>query len=234
MSVTQVVLEHIIATIGSASLIVTGLSAYIGKRISDRSNIFQKAAFDKDIQSIKHEHASSMLLIEKEIQVELAKKDRFHQISKGTFEKIFESKIEIYTNLIKLKIDFFKFLDEDYALEVGIEDPTDEFYSLFMRCRESLESNKLYISDELSNKYDQWHKKAAPFLKQANIEGFHAHGLAHTENKNNQNVWEAEAPILSEMIHATMEEMKSIFSQVDKDIILIRSNINAPMRQTGT
>jgi hypothetical protein len=207
VSVTQVVLEHIIATIGSASLIVTGLSAYIGKRISDRSNIFQKAAFDKDIQSIKHEHASSMLLIEKEIQVELAKKDRFHQISKGTFEN---------------------------ALEGGIEDPTDEFYSLFMRCRESLESNKLYISDELSNKYDQWHKKAAPFLKQANIEGFHAHGLAHTENKNNQNVWEAEAPILSEMIHATMEEMKSIFSQVDKDIILIRSNINAPMRQTGT
>ena len=234
MSASQFVLEHIISVIGGAGVVVTSLSAYLGKLLADRSLMREKAVIGKELQSQKDKHSLEIKLIEKELQLEITKKDQFHQISKNTFEKIFESRIQIYTDLLHLKIEFFKFIDESHVLEVGEEDPTNEFYSLFMRCRESLESNKLYISDGLSKKYDLWYIKASPFLKKANVQGYHAHGMAYTESENSQNIWDAEAPVLADMIHETMDEMKNIFHQMDVDISSIRENIDAPMSKLNT
>ncbi len=92
-----------------------------------------------------------------------------------------------------------------------------------------LESNKLYISSELSNKYDFWHSKALPFLKEANVEGYHAHGKAYTEHENWKNIWAAQAPIFSKMISESLSEMLDIFEQIDRDIALIRDSIDSPI-----
>jgi hypothetical protein len=234
LSATEFVTNNIIEVLGGASLLITSLSAYLGKLLAGKSLEREKGFIAKNLQLQKEAHSLEMKNIENKLQLEMVKQDQFHQISKTTFEKIFETKIDIYTNLLTLKIYFNKFYKESHDLEVGEDDPTDHFYSLFMKCREMLESNKLYISSELSNKYDQWHTKALPYLKQANVEGYHAHGMAYTERENWENVWEAQAPIFSKMIGESFTEMLGIFEQIDRDIALIRENINSPIGRGGT
>lgn len=234
MSALEFVTNNLIEVLGGAGVLITGLSTFLGKHWAGKSLEREKGIIAKDLQVQKESHSLYMKEIESRLQLEMVKRDQFHQISKTTFEKIFETKIEIYTNLFNLKIDFNKFYKESHDLEVGVEDPTDHFYSLFMRCREMLESNKLYISPELSNKYDEWHDKALPYLKEANIEGYHAHGMAYTEQENWQNIWEAQAPIFSKMITETFTEMLEIFKQLDSDIALIRENTNFAISRAST
>jgi hypothetical protein len=213
VSVSQIIIDNILLTFGGAGVTATALSVYLGKLLADRSLLREKSALEAEILSLGNSHDSKMKLLEKDLQLEILRKDHFHQISKTTYQSIFESKIKIYSSLLNFKVEFNKLYDESHI--TATQDPTDDFRSLFMRCREMLEFNKLYISKELADKFDRWRKKASPLLKLADIEGYHANGMAYTEKDNQYNIWEAQLPIFSQMIHETMPEMEEILEQID-------------------
>ncbi len=227
MSASQFVIDNIISVLGGTGVVVTGLSTFLGKLLADRSLMREKASLDRELQYVKDTHAKEIKLIETELQLELSRKDQFHQISKATYEKIFETKVTIYTNLLNLKVKFYSFTDESHVPEV--DDPTDDFFNLFIECRKNIESNKLYISEELSNRFDKWRDKASPYLKKANIEGYHAHEFSYNPEDCYHNVNKAQHPIHTEMIIETMNEIKAIFNQVDIDVAKMRHKIDNPV-----
>ena len=229
MSATEFVTNNIIEVLGGAGVLITSLSAFLGKLLAGRTLQRERGVITSELQSQKDIHSLEITNIENKLQLEMMKQNQFHQISKTTFEKIFETKVEIYTNLLNLKIDFNKFYKESHELKVGEHDPTEHIYAMFMKCREMLESNKLYISPELSNKYDLWYSKALPLLQEANVEGYHAHGMAYTERENRQNICDAQNPIFAQMTIETLAEMLDIFVQVDRDIALLREHIDSPI-----
>lgn len=226
MSASQFVVDNIISVLGGTGVVVTGLSTYLGKLLADRSLMREKASLDRELQYVKNTHTKELKLIEKELKLELSKKDQFHQISKSTYEKIFETKIYLYTGLLDLKVKFYAFCNESHVTEV--DDQTYDFYNLFSECRRSIESNKLYISEELSKKFDSWRDKAAPYLKEANLEGYRAHEWAPGSPDDYQNIIDAQSPVHAKMIMETMSEMEAIFEQVDIDVAKIRHKIDNP------
>ena len=226
MSASQFVINNIITTLGGTAVIVTGLSTYLGKLFADRSLMREKATLDRELQYLKDTHTKEIKLIEAELQLELTKKDQFHQISKTTYEKIFETKISVYTSLLDLKVRFYSFCHESHVTEA--DDPTYDFYALFNECRKNIESNKLYVSKELSEKFDVWRDKASPYLKEANLEGYNIHEASSGRPDSYQDIIDAQNPIYSKMIMETMNEMNAIFDQVDIDIACIRNKIDNP------
>jgi hypothetical protein len=225
VGLSQYVIEHILSVLGGAGLVITALSAYLGKLLSNRSLMREKNRLETSLLELKSRHALELSNLGRELKLEILKKDQFHQISKQTFELIFEKKIEIYNSLLNFKVEFLKLTNESHVVEV--EDPTPEYHSLFMKCRKIIELNKLYISEALSVSYDAWYIKAAPYLKRANVNGYTVYECSDPEDWSA--VWEAQQPAFSEMTENTIDEMKEMLSQIEKDISLLRANIEAPM-----
>lgn len=226
MTASQFVIDNILSVLGGAGVVVTALSTYLGKLLADRSLMREKGKLDRDLQRLKDDHAKELKLIETEFQLELLKKDQFHQISKSTYEKIFEKKIKIYTKLLDLKMSFKSLVEESHVTEV--DDPTYEFYPYFTECRAIIERNKLYITKELSQKFDHWLDKASPYFKKANLAGNQAHKDPCADQDRYQNIIDAQNPIHANLIIDTMDELQAVFRQVDEDVAKIRYKIDNP------
>jgi len=73
VTTTQFVLDHIISVLGGAGVLVTGLATYLGKYWSNKLLIKEKARFADELQKTKNEHENSIKLLEKDLQLELAR-----------------------------------------------------------------------------------------------------------------------------------------------------------------
>lgn len=222
-------INNILATVGGASLLITGLSAFLGKVWSKRIILKEKASIEKDIQEMRAHHDKELKLLEANIQLETLRKDQFHQVSKSTFESIFNRKIELYSDLLKISIEFKRFARESIYSE--IDDPTDDLWDYQRKIRDLIEGNRLYVTEALFQKYSAWYEKAVPYLKQADVDGYEAHGQAHTEEENYFNVSAAQHASYAKLVSETDAEFASILDQVDQDIDGLRRNIEMPLNK---
>jgi hypothetical protein len=94
-----------------------------------------QAGFEAKLESLKSE-----------FQRKLSDRKNLNAISRPTFEQVFSKKIEVYTELSKIRNEFTRYKNESHELEHGdlLEDVTDRFSGFFARCREVIEANKLY------------------------------------------------------------------------------------------
>lgn len=155
---------------------------------------------------------------------DLARLQHLNSISQPTLERVFSKKIEVYTELSKIKNEFYRYTNESHELEHGdlFEDVTERFSGFFKHCREIIEANKLYISSELAERYDAWYSVAHPYYKKSVLDGYEAHQSSFDDNDGRMQVYYSELGAISEMIDETMPQMRAIFDQVDKDISKIR------------
>ena len=231
MSATQFVINNIIEVLGGTGLIVTALATYLGKLLSDKALMREKAALELNLQKTKDDHLMSIKLLEKNLQLELAQKDQFHQISKTTFENIFNTKIDVYSNLLKLKTNYDNFRHENGSLEMY--DPTDEILSHFNLFRKKIEENRLYISNDLSEKYDDWYLKAAPYLKEMDSVGITHQMLRDNldatpdkQQRLDEEMYEEIQSIIYNLINSTTEKMDVLIRQIETDVKKIRSSVS--------
>jgi len=164
-------------------------------------------------------------LVERQVQLDLKSKDLSNQISSETYRRIFEKRMGIYESLLELKNDYMRFDRESHVPEV--EDPTDGYYDIYSRIRSVIETNKLYISNELADAYEHWYSKASPLFREANVEGYHTYENSCGDNQLNREIEAdlAQSHKLSQMITATKGEMESLLSQIDSDVADIRLKI---------
>lgn len=225
MSASQFVFENIIAVLGGVGVVVTGLSTFLGKLVSEKSILREKIKLQAELQSQKEKHEHDLKLLEKDLQVNLAKSERFSQISKTTFENIFSKRIDVYSKLTTLRTEYYAFINEGHEIEVD-DDAIGGFQSLFSKCRNLIEDNRLYISSELSKAYDAWLSVASPFYKEVNISGYEIHLSSYDDGQRYNEFMAAEAVIFSRMIRATIEEMTKVFDQIENDVELMRDAID--------
>lgn len=227
VSAAQFVLDNIITVLGGAGVVVTSLSTYLGKRWADSALIKEKAKFETELKTIDNNHSMAIQLLEKDLQLEINKKDQFHQISKATYENLFNKKITVYTQLLKLKTDFDHFQYENGRFEYI--DPTNDILSHFTLFKEKIENNRLYISNELSDKYDQWYKQASPFYQQLESTEMeiHVHAQPDTDPEAlTQDVWHAQYPILEKLVNESYEKMSVVIKQIEIDVKAIKNSMN--------
>lgn len=219
MELTQFILNHLLSVLGGLSVIITGLSAFLGKTLSERIILKEKANISRELK-----------ILEREIQLDIKSKELFSQISSETYKKIFEKKIEIYSSLLTSKNNYIQFDKESHIPEV--DDPTNDYYRLYVDFRKIIENNKLYISNNLSNAYENWYIQASPYLKEAKIKGYQTYGNTHCNNDIDRDfeVELAQNQKISEMIIKTKDDMEIFIKQIDTDVAEIRLTIEKLVR----
>jgi hypothetical protein len=227
VSASQFVIENIVTVLGGAGVLVTSLSTYLGKRWADSSLLKEKAKFAAEIKVLENNHSMAIKLLEKSLQLELAKKDQFHQISKSTYENLFNTKIAVYSQLLKLKTDYDRFQNESGSFEHI--DPTEQILSHFKLFKEKIEDNRLYISNELSDKYNVWNVDAGPFfqrLEAAEMEVYAYGGFESDKNSLAAAIWDVQEPIIKELVAETFVKMTAVIQQIEKDVKNIKNNMS--------
>jgi hypothetical protein len=226
LSASQFVIDNIISVLGGAGVVVTVLTTYLGKLLADKSLLREKKAIETALQNAQNQHQTSIKLLEKELQLELVRKDQFHQISKSTFENIFNRKIDVYSNLLNIKADYDKFYYENGSFD--FIDPTYEFLSHFKHFRKNIEENRLYISNDLSERYDAWYLEAAPYFRRLEEIEFNiqAHAGGTPEIEVDQDIWAEQEPVTQDLVNNTIDTMGLVIKQIEIDVKKIRSSVN--------
>lgn len=227
MSATQFVLENIIIVMGGTGAVVTGLSTYLGKRWADSALLKEKSKFETDLKILENKHSMSIKLLEKDLALELIKKDQFHQISKSTYENLFNKKIAVYSNLLKLKTDYDRFQNESGTFEYI--DPTNQILSHFSLFKKEVEDNRLYISNELSDNYDNWYEQAAPFFQRIESAEMDLHANSRFSSNSEvhpQDVWDVQEPIFEEFVTNTFDKMTTVINQITLDVKEIKNSMS--------
>ena len=95
MNFTQLVIENIIAVLGGGTLLITALSSWLGSLWSKRILMNEKTELELKIKEI-----------EQSLKIEALRHDYQFQLSKSTYEMIFNKKINAYSELLSLKNKF--------------------------------------------------------------------------------------------------------------------------------
>lgn len=208
---------------------ITGLSGLFGKYLSSRLIEGYKKQSLKEIEELKSNYQKELRSLDERFQLNLIKVENQLQISKSTYELLFDNKVSTYKALVELRLKYFRYKNENAMVEEDPSDAIEAFYTFFVQCKTLIEDNALYISPELSIRYDKWMDEATKCFKQESTDGLEVHGLAYTQHENDVNVHNAQFPARNALVNETQELMENIFEQVNADLSIIRSVSNRPL-----
>jgi hypothetical protein len=196
----------VVVSLGGSSIIVFGLSSWIGKVWANKLMEKDKSKYNQEIEKLKNE-----------LQTKITKMEHFHQISEQTYQSLFNAKIATYNNLLYEKTEYYKIINEDEAFEM-MDYPPEVYYDFFKKIRKIIDENRLYISNELSDKYDKLYYKIAPFIRKLGLDEYHA-------DANNIHPQDFQESTYHDMVSKTSKEMSEVLKQIDIDVRQIKSKI---------
>ncbi len=196
----------VVVSLGGSSLIVFGLSSWLGKIWANRLMEKDKSKFIQEIETLKNE-----------FHTKITKMEHFHKISEKTYQDLFVHKIDTYNKLLYEKTEYYKITYEDESFEM-MDYPPEVYYNFFTKIRKIIDDNRLYISNELSEKYDVLYYKIAPYIKKLGFDEFHA-------DANNVHPQDYQESTYHDMVSKTSNELDSILKQVDIDVKQLKSKI---------
>jgi len=196
----------VIVTLGGSSAIVFGLSSWIGKIWATKLMEKDKSKYTKEIETLKNE-----------LQTKMTKIEHFHKISEQTYQSLFNAKIATYNNLLYEKTEYYKIINEDEAFEM-MDYPPKVYYKFFIKIRKIIDENRLYISNELSEKYDKLYYKIAPYIRKLGLDEYYAEA-------NNVPSHDFQESTYYDMLSNTSDELSEVLKQIDIDVKQIKSKI---------
>lgn len=201
------IFTSLVGEIGIAFGILYGLSAWLGKIWADRLMAKEKFAHDQELEKLR-----------KILETKIKEMEHSHQISQNTYQNLFEKKIEIYQLLIKEKVEYRRVLNEDprYKYEGN---PKSFYYKTFNNFKNIIAENKLYVSDELAEKYDVLYAKILPNMNKLAKDEFYDDIYGESSSLVNDSIYD-------EIYSETSEDMNALLDQIDKDSNIIKMKID--------
>jgi hypothetical protein len=196
----------VIVTLGGSSAIVFGLSSWIGKIWATKLMEKDKSKYIKEIETLKNE-----------LQTKMTKMEHFHKISEQTYQSLFNAKIATYNDLLYEKTEYYKIINEDETFEM-MDYPPEVYYNFFVKIRKIIDENRLYISNELSDKYDKLYYKIAPYIRKLELDEYHAEANNVPSHDFQENTYH-------DMVSNTSDELSEVLKQIDVDVKQIKSKI---------
>jgi len=222
------IFSHLPEALGLGAVIV-GISGWFGKYLSSRLLESYKTKSLMDIEALKMQYQEELRSLDEKFQLKLLKAENHLQISKSTYELLFDKKVLAYKELMELRLKYYRFKNESVLVEEDPADAIEIYYTYFIQCKTLLENNALYISPELATRFSNWMVLATECFKQESIDGYEVHGLAHTNEENAQNVYFAQFPARNALVNQTQGLMEEVFEQIDIDLSAIRSLSSIPL-----
>lgn len=225
MTATQYVVDNIILSLGGTVVVTAALSTFLGKIWSTRIINREKAKLDSEIQTIKDNGAKDLASLKSTFDIELLRRDQFHELSKSTYEKIFDKRVEVYTELLELRLVFEKFRNEDGSFR--FINPTEGYHQRFNDIRQAIEKNRLYITNQLAEAYDNWYREAAQYIRQIDEIEYEEVSCAVGPSDINtmQRILERQESVIEGLVTKTFIKMDTLINQIEKDVSLIRTRM---------
>ena len=224
------ILNNIPETLTLGSVIVGG-SAWLGKYWSSQLIEKVKSKSARDIESLRADYQKEIRVLDEKFKLEVLKFENHLQVSKSTCEIIFDKKVEVYGSLMALRNKYYRYKNESVMVQDDPLDAIETFYTCFMECKSILEDNSLYISEALSSLYDEWMDIAIKHFKQESVDGHEVHGMAYTDEENQQNIHDAQFSARNALVNDTQDLMEQIFNQINDDIRKIRCLVTLPLEE---
>ncbi len=217
-----------VLSIGGTTLVVLGLSSWLGKVWANRILLQDKNKYEKEMEALKANNTRDLQQIKamgdlqleqiKQIlQRELATREIFHQISKETYKRIFDNKIATYTELLRVKSEYLKTIHEDEQFE-SEDYPPRVYYEYFRKIQKLIIENRLFISNSLSDKFDLLYFKISRHIREVEI----IQVQGEINNKYWEDIEENKDDQYRKMISETSVELSELNSQIDSDVSEIR------------
>ncbi|QUM76741.1 hypothetical protein HWV00_11140 [Moritella sp. 24] len=221
---SQYILDNLLPILGGSGAVVIALSSWLGKVSASRIIEKEKSELNLELQKVKDENKLILNRLDAELQKNMQNKEHHYQVSKSTYEMIFDKRVSVYGELLELKNSYYKYINEHPLSET--EDGIEESFTYFMKCRGIIELNKIYVSEELITKYSIWYDLALDSLVKLGKDGYKAHGQAHSDVQNFHNVHDAQFPARNKLVIDTKDSMELLFKQVEFDLQRIRKTIS--------
>jgi len=196
----------IIVTLGGSTVVVFGLSSWLGKIWADRLMEKEKAKYTQEIEKLKHE-----------LETKIIKIEHFHQVSESTYQELFKKKIEVYNKLLHEKIEYFKIIHEDAGFELQ-DYPLEVYHNFYSKTKSIINDFRLFISNELSDKYDELYFKTSPYIVKLGIEEYYVEMSQLSSEEAHYALDSKQQSIYREMITDTSKEMEAFLNQIDEDV----------------
>lgn len=134
-------LQQLLVNIGG-NAILAGLVVYLGRIYLERIGRNEQAAIDERLKKLEQEHESLIV-----------KGEHFHQISQATYQKLFDKKIDTYSEAWKICTNLENYVEQyNYSFKTtGIKNTKnfDEINIYFEGLLKLLNDNFLVLSIEL-------------------------------------------------------------------------------------
>ena len=244
MELTEFV-NQILLPFGGVSAVLIGLAAFLGnvntKRIingdlakhklkleafKSESGIQLQSLKDqnaKDLELVKLEHAKSMDKIQNEFRTEFLKYEAYTSISKEKYQELFEKRIGVYDNFLRLKKEIDdSLIDNAEFLEIHDDDPS-HFTNTVKKINEASQASPMLISNELAHLSNELFKKSSQVFSNAKVTAFYAELSGfNDERPHHEYVMEAENDELRKMFSECGDLYEKWFEQLDVDVSKIR------------
>ena len=166
------------------------------------------------------------IMLKSELETHKQRLEHTHQISQITYQNLFQEKIKIYQNLIKIVSKYennFLVQDED---DDTVNDYLNFYIEILNKVKDVISNNKLFISNNLLQSYENLN---------AELEKYNSEFIALTcrsislySSEREQSYYEEDETnrIHYEIYEATKEELTNFKKVLNNDISKIREKIN--------
>jgi len=179
------------------------------------------ALIAKEIEELKAELEKQKLQIE-----------HFHQVSQPTYQKLFEKKINIYQELIKISHKYTIKRKESYNSS-PLEDVSDisyqniQFYfDEIKEIEKTIEGNQLYITIKLLEVYEKLIIKIDEFNSDLNELSLYLYHSNMNDIEYNTHEEKEKEKIYAKIYNETKLEFKEFNKILNNDILKIKKKIN--------
>jgi len=209
--------------IGNLAIAVLFISAiiYILKQLI-------QLLISRELKSIDNEHTKKLKELESKIEKQKQQLEHRHQVSKETYQKLFQEKINIYQRLTVITSQYPKILNKNSS---KLSDDEFEYYlKLYIeqlkKISDIIESNKLFISNELLKSYEKLISESEKF--DSKLQNLEKESIMITENEAHQSYYQEEETnkIFEKISQGTKIHFLEFYKILNHDILKIKKKIN--------
>lgn len=177
----------------------------------------------KEIELVKLEHAKRMDELQSEFKTEFLKQETYTSISKEKYQNLFDKRIGVYEELLKIKNEIGDSNVENAGYFEFDDDDPNHFTRQVSKISKISQDNLMLISDDLAVISSELYERSSEVFSNAKVQAFYAEmrtndgGDVHYEE-----IIDAENHELRKMFAGCGELYKNWFKQLDTDLSRIR------------
>ncbi|WP_417877143.1 hypothetical protein [Vibrio sp.] len=210
----------LLLSLGGSAAILVAFAKVFEKILIDQVSKRTAASLNQDLETLKSKHTNALEEFRAKSAASIKEREVFSTISIDTYQDFFKKRITTYQTLLNWENDYTEDMREDFLAE-HTDSYGDRYFKAYQELREILIKNRMYISNDLDQKFQKLRHSAAEYTKQAD----YYEAMSESNGVEPQDYLQGISDIYHDLGAGTSEMMDDIIMQIAIDISKIRARI---------